>query len=312
VLLFALRRLAWAIPSILAMSAMLYFGIASVLGSPATFLLGLDATPAAVAQINAKYGFDRPVYVQYYDWLSNALTGDFGTSYITKEPVISMILSHLPVTLEIGLLAVLLPTASAVILNTASLRNPLGRTTLEGLAIVGITFPNFITGTFLIYLLSVTAGLLPSQGWAPWSEGVGRHLLHLVLPVATLAGYLFGAITLIYRSELTAVSAQPFVRVARAKGASRGHVAFRHIMPNAALPVITFVGLSLGQMMGGAVVTETLFSIPGLGNLFVQSIMGRDFPLMVAMGVFMISTVIVMSAVTDIAYALINPKIRIS
>jgi peptide/nickel transport system permease protein len=309
---FIVRRLAWAIPSILAMSAILYFSIASILGSPATFLLGLDATPAAVAQINARYGFDRPVYVQYLEWLMKAVKGDLGTSYITKEPVASMIVTHLPVTCEIGLLTILFPTLLALALNTASLRQPLGRSIIDAMTIVGITFPNFITGTFLIYFLSVKLGLLPSEGWAPWSEGVGRHLLHLILPVATLSGYLFGVVTMIYRAELTAAAALPFARVARAKGASRSRVAFRHIMPNAALPVVTFVGLSMGQIMGGSIVTETLFSIPGLGNLFVQSVTGRDFPLMVSMSVFMISTVLVMSAVTDIAYALINPKIRMT
>lgn len=309
---FAAKRLAWAIPGILAMSAILYFSIASVLGSPATFLLGLDATPAAVELINKRFGFDRPVYVQYFDWLSHAARGDFGTSYITKQPVTAMIASHLPVTLEIGLLSILIPTVIAVILNTASRENPLGRGIIDGLAIIGITFPNFITGTFLIYLLCVEGGLLPSVGWVPWSEGIGRHIRHLILPIATLSGYLFGAVTLIYRPELMAVSALPFTRVARAKGASRSRVAFRHIMPNAVLPVVTFVGLSLGQLIGGAVVTETLFSIPGLGRLFVESILGRDFPLMLAMGVLMIATVIVMYTVTDIVYAFLNPLIRIS
>jgi peptide/nickel transport system permease protein len=294
------------------MSVILYFGIAGVLGSPATFILGLDATPETVARINARYGFDRPVHVQYFEWLVKAIHGDLGTSYITKEPVAAMVASHLPVTLEIGLLTILFATLLALILNTASLRHPLGRSIIDGMTIVGITFPNFITGTFLIYILSVKMGLLPSEGWAPWSEGIGRHFLHLILPVTTLSGYLFGVVTMIYRAELTAVSGLPFARVARAKGASRSRVAFRHILPNAALPVVTFVGLSMGQIIGGAVVTETLFSIPGLGNLFVQSVTGRDFPLIVAMSVFMISTVLVMSALTDIAYALINPKIRIT
>lgn len=309
---FAVKRFAWAIPSILAMSAILYFSIASVLGSPAAFLLGLDATPAAIERIDKQFGFDRPVYVQYFDWLSHAVTGDFGTSYITKQPVTAMIASHLPVTLEIGLLSILFPTVLAVILNTASHGHRFGRAIIDGLSIVGITIPNFVTGTFLIYGLSVEAGLLPSVGWVPWSAGIGPHVLHLILPVATLSGYLFGAVTLVYRPELMAASARPFVRFARAKGASRSRVAFRHVMPNAALPVVTFVGLSLGQLMGGTVVTETLFSIPGLGRMFVESILGRDFPLMLAMGVLMITTVVVSYAVTDIIYALLNPKIRVS
>jgi peptide/nickel transport system permease protein len=209
-------------------------------------------------------------------------------------------------------MSILLPSLAAVVISTWAMGRGYFRIAIDGLAIAGITLPNFILGTFLIYGFSVHLGILPSVGWSPWSDGVGKHYLHLLLPVVTLSGYLFGAITIIYRSELTAAAAQPFARVARAKGASRGRVAFRHVMPNAALPVVTFVGLSLGQMLGGAIVTETLFSIPGLGSLFVESIMGRDFPLMLAMGIFMIAAVVVMNAFTDIAYTFLNPQIRIS
>lgn len=294
------------------MSAMLYFSIGGLLGSPAIFLLGMDATPEAIADLNQRLGFDRPIYVQYLDWLSHVAVGNLGTSYITRQPVTEMILARLPVTLEVGMFAILLPSIFAIAINTWAMGRGYLRIAIDALAIAGITLPNFILGTFLIYGFSVHFGLLPSVGWSPWSSGIGKHFLHLLLPVVTLSGYLFGAITIIYRSELTAVSAQPFARVARAKGASRRRVAFRHVMPNAALPVVTFIGLSLGQMLGGAIVTETLFSIPGLGSLFVDSIMGRDFPLMLAMGVFMIAAVVVMNALTDVAYTFLNPQIRIS
>lgn len=309
---FAAKRLAWAVPSVFVMSAMLFFSIAGLLGSPAIFLLGLDATPQAMAELNARLGFDRPVYVQYFDWLSRLLAGDMGTSYITRQPVSGMIFTRVPVTLELGLYSILLPAIVAVGLNTWSIGHRYSRLAIDGLAIAGITLPNFILGTFLIYGLSVNLGVLPSVGWSPWSDGVVQHFVHLVLPVLTLSGYLFGAITIIYRAELATVAAQPFARVARAKGASRRRVAFRHVMPNAVLPVVTLIGLSLGQIAGGAIVTETLFSIPGLGMLFVESIMGRDFPLMLAMGIFMIATVVIMNALTDIAYTFLNPQIRIS
>jgi peptide/nickel transport system permease protein len=309
---FAAKRLAWAIPSVLLMSAVLYFSVGGLLGSPAIFLLGTEATPESIAELNTRLGFDRPIYVQYLDWLSHAARGDLGTSYITKQPVSRMILERLPVTMEISILAILLPAFCAVVVNTWAMGRGYLRPVIDGFAIAGITLPNFILGTFLIYAFSVHLRLLPSVGWSPWSDGMKEHVLHLILPVVTLAGYFFGAITIIYRSELASVSSQPFARVARAKGASRARVAFRHVMPNAALPVVTFIGLSLGQMLGGAIVTETLFSIPGLGSLFVDSIMGRDFPLMLAMGTFMIAAVVVMNALTDIAYTFLNPQIGIS
>lgn len=308
---FVAKKSAWAIPSVLLMSAVLYFSIGGLLGSPAIFLLGLDATPESIAELNTELGFDRPIYIQYFDWLAHAAAGNLGTSYITKQPVSEMILSRLPVTLEIGLLAILLPATFAIVINTWASGRWYLRFVIDGFAIAGITLPNFIMGTFLIYGLSIYLRVLPSVGWSPWSDGLESHILHIILPVVTLSGYLFGAVTIIYRSELMSVAAQPFARVARAKGASRMRVAFRHVMPNAALPVVTFIGLSLGQMLGGAIVTETLFSIPGLGSLFVEAIMGRDFPLVVAMGTFMISAVLVVNALTDITYTLLHPQIRI-
>lgn len=308
---FAVNRLLWSIPSILVMSALLYFCIGGMLGTPSIFLLGMDATPEAIAELDAKLGFDRPIYVQYFDWLSRAVTGDLGTSYITRKPVVDAILERLPITLELSLLAIGFAVAVAVVANTAAMRSRVGNFVIDMVAVVGITLPNFVLGTFLIYLFSVYLGLLPSLGWSPWRDGLGQHFLHLLLPVLTLSGYMFGAATLIYRPELNAALDQPFVRQARSKGASLQRVAFRHVMPNAILPVVSYVGITIGQIIGGAVVTETLFSVPGLGALFVDSITGRDFPLMLAMGALLITSVVLMSAVTDIVYTFLNPQIRI-
>jgi peptide/nickel transport system permease protein len=308
---FATSRILWGIPSLLIMSALLYFCVGGMLGSPSLFLLGLDATPEAIASLDAKLGFDRPVYVQYFDWLWRCLHGDLGTSYITRQPTLDVILQALPITFEISVYAIVLSVSASVIINTASGKSKIVNFLINFVTVAGITLPNFVLGTFLIYILSVDLGLLPSLGWSPWSDGVVEHFVHLILPVLTISGYLFGSTTLTYRPGFQAVMREPMARLARAKGASPYRVAFRHVMPNAILPVVSFVGIIVGQIVGGAVVTETLFSIPGLGSLFVQSIMGRDFPLMLAMGMFLVASVIVASALTDIAYAYLNPRIRI-
>jgi peptide/nickel transport system permease protein len=167
-------------------------------------------------------------------------------------------------------------------------------------------------GMCAIFVFSVRLGWLPSVGWVPWSRGLGVHLEHLILPVVTLSAYYFGAFTLVYRAEYQAVRERLFVRVARAKGLSAHRVSFRHILPNSILPVITYIGISLGQLMGGAVVTETLFSMPGIGRLFVTSILSRDYPVMLAVGMFIIVAVILMNLLADVVYTLINPQIRLN
>lgn len=303
------RRLAWAIPNSILITAILFFCVAGLLGSPAALMLGRDATEEAIAELNARLGFDRPLIIQYLDWVGAALTGDFGRSFSTHQTVAQAILPRIPVTLEVGLLAIGLATVTSV--TFSSLRFPFARAVATTLAIIGITVPNFALGLLLIFVFAVGLGWLPSVGWAPWSAGVVTHFTHLLLPVLTLSAYYYGSFTLVYQAEYDAVRRRLFVRVAKAKGLADWQVSFRHVLPNSILPVITYLGISLGQLMGGAVVTETLFSIPGIGSLFVDSILARDYPVMLAIGMIIIVTVVVMNVVADLLYALANPQIRI-
>ena len=305
------RRLLWAVPSALVITALLFFSVAGLLGSPAALMLGQDATPQSIAELNARMGFDRPLLVQYLEWMSRALTGDLGRSYSIHQSVADAILPRLPVTLELGVLAILLAAVTAVAINSITVGRRGVRLVATALAVAGITLPNFALGLSLIFLFSVKLGWLPSIGWAPWSEGIKTHARHILLPVLTLSAYYYGSLTLIYRAEYDAVRQRLFVRVAKAKGLSDSKVSFRHVLPNAILPVITYVGLSLGQLMGGAVVTESLFSIPGIGSLLVDSILARDYPVMLAIGMITIGAVVFMNALADALYAVANPQIRI-
>jgi peptide/nickel transport system permease protein len=165
-------------------------------------------------------------------------------------------------------------------------------------------------GISLIFVLSVLLGWLPSTGWVPWSDGVGAHLKHLIMPVLTLSAYYFGSFSIVFRAEQKDVYHRLFIQVARAKGLSEWMVAFKHALPNAVLPVITFIGLSMGQLTGGAVVTETVFSMPGIGRLFVSSIAGHDFPVMLSIGMIIVLGVVLMNLLADILYTVVNPQIR--
>lgn len=294
----------------LAVTGLLFFGTYSLLGSPAALLLGQDATPEAVAALNARYGFDRPVAAQYLGWLGNALRGDLGSSLVTGQSVGGAIAAAFPVTFELTVWSLVLATLLAVTLNTfIREESPAGRV-LTGFIILGITTPNFMLGIGLIFVFSVTLGILPTVGWVPWSEGIGPHLRAIVMPTLTLTAYYFGTFSIVYRSEYAEVSHRLFMRVARAKGMGEGRLALRHGLPNAFLPVMTLIGLSAGQLMGGAVVTETVFSMPGIGRLFVSAITARDFPVILAVGTLTILAVILFNIVTDILYAVLNPQVR--
>jgi len=280
------------------------------LGSPAEMMLGQDASPDAIAALNKAYGFNRPAMYQYLHWLGRALTGDLGRSYTTHECVAAAIAVRIPVTLELTLWSIALAVIASVGCNTIPVARAALRPVVTAANLVGITVPNFMLGVSLIFILSVKLDLLPSTGWVPWSRGIGEHLLHMIMPVLTLSAYYFGAFSMVYRAEFADVMRRPFITVAEAKGLGAWRVAFHHAAPNAILPVITFVGISIGQLTGGAVVTETIFSMPGIGRLFVSAIEARDFPVVLAVGMLIVVGVVLMNLLADIGYAVANPQIR--
>lgn len=305
------RRLLLMIPNIVLLTFLLFVGVASLLGSPAAMMLGQDASPEAIAELNQRFGFDRPVLEQYLDWVGKALGGDLGRSYTSNQAVADAVWPRLPVTLELALWAIVLAIAATVVINTLPVAKRFMAGLGGGLSVIGITVPNFMIGICCIYVFSVELRWLPTTGWVPWSDGALAHLTHLIMPIVTLSAFYFGAFSMVYRAEYRSLERQLFIKVARAKGLTETRVAFRHAMPNAILPVVTYAGLSLGQLVGGAVVTETVFSIPGLGRLFVESIGTRDFPIMLAVGMLIIVGVMLMNLVADLAYTLINPQIRL-
>lgn len=306
------RRLATGVPTILAVTALLFFGAYWLLGSPAVLILGQDATPEAVSALNARFGFDQPILNQYFNWLIGAVTGDLGTSFVTQQNVSAAIGGALPVTLELTAWSIGIAALLAVLVNTFVPERSVVGGFVTSLIMLGITVPNFMLGICLIFAFSVNLGMLPTVGWIPWSDGFAPHLRAMIMPVLTLTAYYFGTFSIVYRSEYADVRRRLFVRVARAKGVSSRNVALRHSMPNAVLPVLTLVGLSAGQLMGGAVVTETVFSMPGIGRLFVSAIASRDFPVMLAVGMLTVTAVIVFNILTDILYAVINPQVRVN
>ena len=223
------RRLLLAIPTMIALTAILFFSLTALLGSPAALMLGQDASPEAIGALNARYGFDRPLYVQYFDWITSAARGDFGRSHTTQQSVASAVLPCILVTLELAVLSIVLAALAAVVTNTL----PAGRRVLGpvvvGANLIGITVPNFMLGISLIFIFSVGLGWLPSTGWMPWSSGALVHLKHMILPVLTLSAYYFGVFSIVYRAEYRDVQKRLFIQAARAKGISRSRLSLIHI-----------------------------------------------------------------------------------
>ena len=305
------RRLLLGIPNIILISVLLFFAISGLLGNPAGLMLGLDATPERMAELEHQFGFDRPLYVQYFDWMAHAIQGDFGRSYASGQTVASVLAPRILPSLELAFLAIFVATSCAVLFSSVTVAQGIVRPVVATLSLIGITVPNFMLGISLIYVFSVALGWLPTSGWSSWSSGITQHFVHLILPVLTLSAYYFASFGLVYRAEYRATARRLYIQVARAKGLSETGVSFKHILPNSILPVITQVGSSLGQLAAGSLVTETVFSIPGVGTLFTSALMGRDFPVFLAVGMITITSVMIMNVLADLLYVVANPQIRL-
>lgn len=309
---YLLRRLLGGLPTLLLVTV-LVFALTRVLpGDPIRLLLGEEANPQLATELRKQLGLDRPVLVQYGHWLLSLARGDLGRSLKNNLPVGPVILDKLPTTLQLSILAMLIGIIIAVPAGVfAALRRGSwldGGTT--ALALSGISLPNFFLGILLIYLFSIRLGWIPPSGYVePWVD-LRKNLLLLVLPAITLGTALAGTLTRFTRNSLLEVLTQDFVRTARAKGLAERIVIFKHALRNAAIPVVTVMGLQLGGLLGGAVVTEQIFSIPGFGRLVVDAVLGRDFPVLQAVVLISAMAVFLVNLLVDLLYATIDPRIR--
>jgi peptide/nickel transport system permease protein len=289
----------------------MFAAMSSWLGSPSMMMLGRDAAPEAVQEMDARLGLDQPLAMQYARWVAAALHGDLGRSYATQQPVTALVGPAIPVTLELAALAISVAVLLSVGVNSIAVGRRIISPVVAGLGLIGVTTPNFMLGASMIYVLSIRLHWLPTTGWSPWGQGAVPHALHLLMPVLTLCAFYSSAFSTVYRAEYRNAARQIFVRAAQAKGLTDTRVSFRHILPNAVLPVITYAGISLGQLVGGAVVTETMFSIPGVGRLLVTAITSYDYPVILALTLLILTGVAVANAAADMLYVRFNPQVRI-
>ncbi|MFC0333830.1 ABC transporter permease [Paenibacillus sepulcri] len=308
------RRLLWFIPVSLLLIIFTFSLIHLVPGNPAHTILGEEASPDAVRLLEAKLGLDQPLSVQFFDYLSDTLQGNFGHSLYGSQPVLELIITRLPVTLEISVLAILLSLAISLPLGILAARRPNSWIDHTGrlIALAGAAVPTFWVSLILVFLLSVTVRWFPALGWVPLSEGIGSNLYHLVMPVIALSLPLAAMESRMLRGEMLEVLSQVYIQVARAKGMREKAVLLRHGLRNAILPVITVIGLQMGGLLGGAVLIESIFSLPGMGQLVLNAIVQRDYPVVNGTVLFMGGTILFTNLLVDVIYAFLDPRIRYS
>ncbi len=280
------------------------FGIVRLTGDPVVVLLGESATPDAVAALRAELGLDRPIYVQYLRFLHGALRGDFGESLRYRQSAFSLFVERLPATLELATAAFGLALAVGLPVGVGAALRP--RSALDGLvrflALIGQAVPGFYLGLVAIIVFGAHLKWLPTGG-----RGTPAQLL---LPAATLAAYQVAVVARFARGAMLEVLGEDYIRTARAKGLARMRVVMVHALRNALIPIVTVVGLQFGTLLSGAVVTETVFSWPGVGRLAVQAIYARDFPVVQVTVLMTAALFVVVNLLTDVAYVLIDPRVR--
>jgi peptide/nickel transport system permease protein len=310
---YILRRLLLMIPVGLLVTIIIFVLIRMAPGDPVLTYAGEEKDPATIEVIRKQLGLDQPLPVQYIAWLSHAVRGDLGRSFQTKQPVLQAIVERLPVTLELGLAAVTISVSVALVVGTISALNRNGLVDLlsTGLTLAGVSFPNFYLGLLLILTFAyiVPGHIFPPGGFVPFTQDPGENLRRLVLPAITLATASLAVNLRQVRSSLLDVLGQEYIRTARAKGLRERMVIIRHSLKNALIPVVTIVGIQIGAIIEGAIITETIFFLPGIGRLAVQAIPSQDYP--VVQGVVLISALsfMVTTLVVDVLYAVIDPRI---
>lgn len=305
-------RILAAIPVMLVVVTIVFVLLRLSPGDPAVVLAGDSGTPEVLDRIREDLGLNRPLYVQYATWFWDLLRGDLGYSVLSKKPVLDLILSRVGPTLVLATTALLLTVMVAVPLGTIAAwrQYSIVDRAIMAFTVGGLSVPAFVVGYLLILWFSLQLNLFPVQGYVSPFADAPRALLHLVLPSVTLALVYSALITRVTRTSVLEVLNEDFVRTARAKGGSDRRVVLRHVLPNAAVPIITVVGLSIASLVTGVVVTESVFNIPGVGRLMIEAILARDYPIVQGLMLFFALIYVAVNLMIDIIYVVVNPRIR--
>jgi peptide/nickel transport system permease protein len=311
---FLIRRVLLTLPILFIVSVVCFSLINLIPGDPATVILGPEASEQAKEQMRERLGLDKPIVVQYVDWLGGVLHGDLGESLVDGTPVSQLILQRLPVTLELALGTFLVSLTIAVVAGilSASNRGTWVDYVSTGFALGGISIPHFWLGMMFIIIFAVNLGILPASGYVPFFEDPAANIAAMILPVFATGLRESAELMRMLRSSLLEELGSDYVRTAFSKGLSRRVVVIRHAVRNALIPFVTASGLQIAALLGGLVVTEQVFQLPGVGSLIVESILERDFTVVQGAVLTVTAIVVVINVLVDMLYAVIDPRIALS
>jgi len=314
VLDFLLQRAAISAVTLVMISLVVFTGVRMIPGDPARVMGGTDADEAGLADIRDKYGLNDPIPVQYLRWMRLALTGDLGESIRTRESVVRTVARKLPITLELACFSLLIALGIAIPVGVLSAvrRNSTWDFLANGASLCGLSIPSFWLGIMLILFFSVRLGLLPASGFVPLWEDPVANLKRMIMPAFVLGTALTAVLMRQTRNSMIEILSADYIRTAYSKGLAGRAVVFRHAIRNGLIPVVTILGLQMGALMGGAVVTEQIFVVPGFGRLIVEAVFTRDYPLVQGVVLITASSYVLINLLVDVSYTLLDPRIRIS
>jgi peptide/nickel transport system permease protein len=305
-------RLVALVPILLALSIASFALVHVIPGDPALVIMGGEGTPEAVEELRRQLGLDRPLHARYLEWLGQIARGDLGQSLYNKTRVSEELVWRMPTTLALVTLALVFSVAIGVPagLLSAAFRNSWIDHAARLLTLVSLSLPSFWLGLMLIILFSLWLDLLPIVGYAPITEGVGKALPYLILPSLSLGTYLAALLTRLTRSSMLEVLNQDYVRTARAKGLRDRVVLMRHALRNALIPIVTVIGINVGILLGGSAVIETVFVLPGVGQLVVRSLYNRDLPVIQGLILYVAVVYVLVNLLVDVLYTYLDPRLR--
>lgn len=309
---YILRRIFSTLPVLAIVAVLVFLMLRLTPSDPAAIIAGDYASPEQIEGIRERLGLNEPILKQFVIWISGVLQGDFGESFFYKKQVAELIGERLEPTLSLSLLTILLVVLVAVPLGVIAAHNHgtwIDRLVM-GFSVLGFSIPVFVVGYILIYVFAVTLDWLPVQGYQRISEGVGGWLLRLILPAMTLSVVFIAFIARMTRTSVLEVLNEDYIRTARAKGQTEIKVLIRHALANAAVPILTIIGLTVAILIGGVVVTESVYTLPGLGLLTVDAVLARDYPTIQAVILLFSFAYVLINLLVDVAYTFLDPRIR--
>jgi peptide/nickel transport system permease protein len=311
-LFYILRRLAATVPVMLIVAVLVFLMLRLTPGDPAAIIAGDTANAEQVAQIRTRLGLDQPIFTQFFIWMGNILRGDFGESFFFKKTVAELIVGRLEPTLALAVCTIVIAIVVAVPLGVLAAYKQgtwIDRIVM-GFSVLGFSVPVFVIGYALIYLFAIKLNWVPVQGYQPIGNGLGGFLQRLILPSVTLAVIYIAFIARMTRASVIEILGEDYIRTARAKGQVESKVLFRHALRNAAVPIVTVIGLGIALLIGGVVVTESVYTIPGLGRLTVDAVLARDYPTIQAVILLFSLVYVLINLAIDLIYTFLDPRIR--